>query len=92
MEKLEVLEKKIGDMLKQVSLLKKENERIAAEMKFQETENNRAKKALQENKSLNDERVFIKKKIDSIRVITVTISSLCSDHGMFQYQRRLFLP
>jgi len=66
MEKLEVLEKKIGDMLKQVSLLKKENERIAAEMKFQETENNRAKKVLQENKSLNDEKVFIKKKIDSI--------------------------
>jgi regulator of replication initiation timing len=66
MEKLEVLEQKIGDLLKEVSQLKHENERVVSEIRFLETENNRAKEILLENKLLNEEKAFIKKKIDTI--------------------------
>lgn len=66
MEKLEILEEKIGELLKKVSSLKRENEKLCSEIKYIETENNRAKKILQEHKSLSNEKMLIHKKIDGI--------------------------
>ena len=66
MEKFEILGKKVNELLKQISSLKRENEKLCSEIKYIETENSRAKKILQEHKSLSDEKLFIRKRIDDI--------------------------
>jgi regulator of replication initiation timing len=65
-EKLEILEEKISELLKKVSSLKRENEKLCSEIKYIGTENSTAKKVLQEHKSLSSEKVLIRKKIDGI--------------------------
>lgn len=66
MEQLQLIEKKISELLKKTADLKRENERLASQEKFMKEENNRVKKTVFENDQIIQERKIIKKKITDL--------------------------
>ena len=61
-----MLEKRVGELIKQISALKSENDKLRSEAKYIQGENNEAKKSMGEYKVLFDERAAARKKITSI--------------------------
>ena len=66
MEKLAVLEKKLGKLLDESAKLSRENEKLRSQLRFVGSETGKSRRILQEYKSLQEEKEFIRKKLDNI--------------------------
>jgi len=66
MERFDLLNQKVEELIGQVKALRRENEKLTSQIEFIEEENQRAKKLIYENTDLSKERVKIKEIIGSI--------------------------
>jgi FtsZ-binding cell division protein ZapB len=66
MDSLETLESRVRQAAEQLAVLKDEKQKLLAEIKFLEEENERTKGLIRENESLRDEKKTVAARIEKV--------------------------
>lgn len=66
MDSLETLEKRVRQAAEQLAVLKDEKQKLLAEIKFLEEENERTKGLIRENESLREEKKTVATRIEKV--------------------------